>query len=173
MWTFFTSRNKNPSSVILLHETSFLWTQTSACNPPCLVVSALRRLLRPLHLFPPPFALAFPAQLIILTLSLSTYLLLAWIFSCFLFCLFVFVFSEKLEVRVGRSQTGEQKIKPSDVLISPCSKKENYFNQLPTYSNQDFTLKLWIYNLSLKTKNRKIWQQLTHIPLLQPSAGAE
>ena len=171
MWTFFTSRNKNPSSVILLHETSFLWTQTSACNPPCLVVSALRRLLRPLHLFPPPFSLAFPAQFIILTLSLSTYLLLAWIFTCFLFCLFLFLVRSWRLGLEGHKLVN--KIKPSDVLISPCSKKENCFNQLPMYSNQDFTLKLWIYNLSLKTKNRKIWQQLTHIPLLQPSAGAE
>ena len=93
--------------------------------------------------------------------------------SSFLYLLLVFVFSEKFW-RLGlEGLTLVNKIKPSDVLISPCSKKENHFNQLPMYSNQDFTLKLWIYNLSLKTKNRKIWQQLTHIPLLQPSAGTE
>lgn len=45
-------------------------------------------------------------------------------------------------------------IRLTDVLVLPCSEKENDSNQPPKYNNQDFTLKLWIYSLSFKKIRR-------------------
>lgn len=93
-----------------------------------------------------------------LTTSLSPYLLLAWIFRVLCF------------VSLKRSWIWHR-LKLNNILASQCWEKRKWLSQLPTYYNQDFTLKLWIYGCLLK--NQKIWQQLDHIPLLQPSAGAE